>query len=196
MKIIDRYEQKYYLSNNQFKELINKLNKYIVKDKYFNETIYNIYFDNDYFDLINKSMEKPLYKEKVRMRSYYKTNFDTKVFLEIKKKYKSNSNKRRVIINYKEYLDYINKSIIPNCDKQIMSEINYCFEKNNLKPKIKLIYDRLAYNLKDDYSFRITFDTNIRYNLCEMDFNNNDKDIMFMDSGYIMEIKTFKGIPI
>ena len=129
------------------------------------------------------------------MRSYYKTNNDTNIFLEIKKKYEDNSNKRRVIISYKDYLDYINKCVIPKCDKQIMCEIDYCFKKYKLKPKIKLVYDRLAYNLKDDNSFRITFDTNVRYNLNNFDFNN-DEDTMFMNDGYIMEIKTFNGIPL
>lgn len=193
--IIDRYEQKYLLSKEEYNNLINLIENYLVKDKYFMETIYNIYFDNDQFELINRSIEKPIYKEKMRMRSYYKTDNDTNIFLEIKKKYADTSNKRRVIISYKDYLDYINKGIIPECDKQIMSEIDYCFKNYKLKPKIKLVYDRLAYNLKNNDSFRITFDTNVRYNLNNFDFNNED-DIMFMHDGYIMEIKTFNGIPL
>ena len=60
---------------------------------------------------------------------------------------------------------------------------------------IKIVYDRYAYKLKIDDEFRITFDTNIRYNLDELDFNS-DNDIMFMNDGYIMEIKTYNGIPI
>ena len=193
--IIDRYEQKYLLSKKEYNSLIKYIDDYLVKDRYFVETIYNVYFDNDDYELINRSIEKPIYKEKVRMRSYYKTDNDTNIFLEIKKKYEDNSNKRRVIISYKEYLDYINKGVIPKCDKQIMSEIDYCFKKYKLKPKIKLVYDRLAYNLRDDDSFRITFDTNVRYNLNNFDFNN-DEDTMFMNDGYIMEIKTFNGIPL
>lgn len=193
--IIDRYEQKYLLTKDNFNYLINLIDDYLVKDKYFKETIYNVYFDNDYFEIINRSIDKPIYKEKIRMRSYYKTDNDTNIFLEIKKKYDDTSNKRRVIISYKDYLDYINKNIIPNCDKQIMSEIDYCFKKYKLKPKIKLVYDRFAYNLKDDDSFRITFDTNVRYNLNEMDYNIED-DVMFMNDKYIMEIKTFNGIPL
>ena len=133
--IIDRYEQKYLLSKEEYNNLINLIENYLVKDKYFMETIYNIYFDNDQFELINRSIEKPIYKEKMRMRSYYKTDNDTNIFLEIKKKYADTSNKRRVIISYKDYLDYINKGIIPECDKQIMSEIDYCFKNYKLKPK-------------------------------------------------------------
>lgn len=61
--IIDRYEQKYLLSKEEYNNLINLIENYLVKDKYFMETIYNIYFDNDQFELINRSIEKPIYKE-------------------------------------------------------------------------------------------------------------------------------------
>ena len=193
--IIDRFEQKYLIDKDDYNLLINIINDYLVKDKYFKETIYNIYFDSDDYILINRSLEKPIYKEKLRMRSYDKTSDSTNIFLEIKKKYIKNSNKRRVIIRYKDYLNYINYGIIPNCDKQIMNEIDYCFKRYKLKPKIKILYDRLAYSLKDDETFRITFDTNIRYSKDNMDFNN-DNNTMFMNDKYIMEIKTFSGIPL
>ena len=192
--IIDRFEIKYLLNKGDYNLLINKIKDYLVKDKYFKETIYNIYFDSDDYTLINRSLDKPIYKEKIRMRSYDKTNDSTNIFLEIKKKYIKNSNKRRVVISYKDYLDYINYGIIPKCDKQIMNEIDYCFKRYKLKPKIKILYDRLAYSLKGDDTFRITFDTNIRYSNDNMDFNNDD-NIIFM-SDYIMEIKTFSGIPL
>ena len=192
--IIDRFEIKYLLNKCDYNLLINKIKDYLVKDKYFKETIYNIYFDSDDYTLINRSLDKPIYKEKIRMRSYDKTNDSTSIFLEIKKKYIKNSNKRRVVISYKDYLDYINYGIIPKCDKQIMNEIDYCFKRYKLKPKIKILYDRFAYSLKGDDTFRITFDTNIRYSNDNMDFNNDD-NIIFM-SDYIMEIKTFSGIPL
>lgn len=192
--IIDRFEIKYLLNKGDYNLLINKINDYLVKDKYFKETIYNIYFDSDDYYLINRSLEKPIYKEKIRIRSYDKTNDSTSIFLEIKKKYIKNSNKRRVVISYKDYLDYINYGIIPKCDKQIMNEIDYYFKRYKLKPKIKILYDRLAYSLKGDDTFRITFDTNIRYSNENMDFNNDDNTLFMSD--YIMEIKTFSGIPL
>ena len=194
-KVIDREEQKYYLSNEQYDNLVSMIKDNIVPDNYFKETIYNIYFDNDDYELINRSLEKPLYKEKLRLRSYEKTNMDTLVFLEIKKKLESNSNKRRISIKYQDYLNYINNNVLPDIG-QIMEEIDYCFKKYRLKPKVKLRYDRLAYVLKEDNDFRITFDNNIRYSLNSFDFNDIKCDKLFLKDGYIMEIKTFKGIPL
>ena len=101
-------------------------------------SFFNIYFDNDNYELINRSINKPIYKEKIRLRSYEKINNNTNVFLEIKKKYNQNSNKRRVSIKYKELINYLNKGIIPNTNKQIMKEIDYYFKYYGLLPKINL----------------------------------------------------------
>lgn len=194
--IIDRYEQKYYLTNSQFDKLIKELGKRLVKDKYFKETIYNIYFDNDNYELINRSIDKPIYKEKVRARSYVIPNDDTDIFLEIKKKYKANGNKRRVVIKYRDLINYIDKGIVPNCDKQIMKEIDYCFKYYGLLPKVRLWYDRLAYYLDSDNNFRITFDSNVRYSDKDVRLGNIDNYKVSFKEGYIMEVKTLKGVPM
>ena len=196
ISIIDRCEQKYFLSNEKYNRILNLIKDKVEKDKYFFETIYNIYFDNEDFELIDKSMSKPLYKEKIRLRSYDIATDDKEVFLEIKKKYDDHTNKRRIIISYMDYLNYLNNNVIPKCNKQIMMEIDYCFKKYHLKPKIKVRYDRLSYYLKEDVNFRITFDNNIRYNLNNLDLSIKEDDNLLFSDGYIMEIKTFKGIPL
>ena len=40
-KVIDREEQKYYLSNEQYDNLVSMIKDNIVPDNYFKETIYN-----------------------------------------------------------------------------------------------------------------------------------------------------------
>ena len=192
--VIDRCEQKYFISNEKYNKLINIISNKIEKDKYFKERIYNIYFDNDNMDLINKSMDKPIYKEKIRLRSYEIPNDDSIVFLEIKKKYKSNSNKRRIEINYKDALNYMYNGILP-INSQIMNEIDYCFKKYNLKPKISITYDRPAYYLKVDNNVRLTFDSNVKYDLNNIVLNDIKNNNILFKSGYIMEIKTFNGLP-
>lgn len=187
--IIDRLEQKYFLNNEQFDNLLRLINNNLEKDKYFKERIYNIYFDNDQYEMINYSIDKPIYKEKIRLRSYNKDS--NEVFLEIKKKYFDNSNKRRITLNYR---DYLNNQI--NTNNQIANELNYYFNKYNLKPKIKVNYDRLSYYLKEDSSFRITFDNNIKYSFDNLNLYQEDKSKLLFNKGYIMEFKTFNGIPL
>ena len=194
--IIDRMEQKYFVSFDKYKKLMDIIEDKLVKDKYFSERIYNIYFDNDEYEFMTKSLDKPLYKEKVRLRSYETADKNSNVFLEIKKKFQGHGNKRRVVINYNDAIDYINNKIIPNTNKQIMNELDYTFKKNNLKPKISLTYDRLSYAFKEDDSYRITFDTNIRYSNKKIDLVDLDDDYCLFNDGYIMEVKTLKGYPM
>lgn len=194
INIIDRCEQKYFITNEQYNYLIKKIGKKLEKDKYFKERIYNVYFDNDNMDLINRSMDKPMYKEKIRLRSYLVPKNDEIVFLEIKKKYKDTSNKRRIEISYNDALNYIYKGIIP-INSQIMNEIDYCFKKYNLKPVINITYDRLAYYLKEDENVRLTFDNNVKYDMNDKLLNDIRSDDKLFNEGYIMEIKTFNGLP-
>lgn len=193
--IIDRMEQKYFVSFENYKKLMERIKDKLVKDKYFDERIYNIYFDNDQYEFMTKSLDKPLYKEKVRLRSYETADKNSNVFLEIKKKFNGHGNKRRVVINYNEAKDYIDNKVIPNTNKQIMGELDYTFKKNHLKPKISLTYDRLSYSFKDDESYRVTFDTNIRYSNKKLDLVDLDDEYSLFNNGYIMEVKTLKGYP-
>jgi len=194
--IIDRMEQKYFISSEKYNKLMSLINDKLVKDKYFDERIYNVYFDNDEYDLIIRSLDKPVYKEKIRLRSYSKANLNTNVFLEVKKKFDGHGNKRRVDINYLEAKNYIDKNIIPDTNKQIMMELDYVFKKNDLKPKISLTYDRLSYAFKEDETYRITFDTNIRFSNKKLDLVDLDDEECLFDDGYIMEVKTLKGYPV
>jgi len=195
--IIDRTEQKYFVSEDNYQKLMTLLKDELSKDIYFKERICNIYFDNDNYELISTSLDKPTYKEKVRIRSYNKPKEDSIVFLEIKKKYKGKGNKRRIELNYSEALNYIEKGIIPqNNNNQIMNEIDYIFKKYNLKPKISLTYDRLSYYLKKENSFRITFDHNIKYDNKELYLSNLENSNYLLKEGYIMELKLQNGIPL
>lgn len=192
-----RMEKKYLLDSNQYKELFNKMKSHLKEDQYFKSNISNLYFDTDDYHLINKSIDKSIYKEKVRLRSYYPPKDEDKVFLEIKKKYNSISNKRRIAISLKEFNDYFYKDIKPNCNPQILKELDYAIKRNNLKPKVLLAYDRLSYYDKDNKSFRITFDKNLRYRTDNLDLACGSKgDNYFDDDKCIMELKTLDSFPI
>ena len=107
MNFFQRIEQKYVLSEDEYNSLFEKINRYIEKDKYYQSTICNIYFDNESDDLIVKSMEKPIYKEKVRVRSYNTPDVNDNVFLELKGKFKGVVFKRRVEVKLEELYKYI-----------------------------------------------------------------------------------------
>ena len=194
--IFRRVEKKYIITKEKLEELMNILDDYIVEDKYFENTICNIYFDSDDYTLISKSIDKPVYKEKVRMRSYFVPSLDTKVFLEIKKKYKGVVGKRRVAATLKEIYEYLENGIDMENETQIMKEIDYMFKLYDLKPKAFIAYDRLSYHAKNNKDFRITIDKNLRARLDNLRLEYSDEGFLILDENkYIMEIKTLDAYP-
>lgn len=196
-EVFRRKETKYILSKDLYEDLLNKLKPYIKEDKYFISHIYNIYYDtpNDY--LIIRSIEGPKYKEKVRLRCYSIPSLDDIVFLEIKKKYNGIVGKRRIELKLKDFYHYIETGELNNSNEQIKKEIDYCFKQYKLEPRRFLCYDRYAYVSKDNNTFRVTFDYNIRSRKDDLRLDLGDKgDYLFDDDKYVMEVKALDSYPI
>ena len=197
LEVFNRKETKYILTNEKYMQLFNSIKSYLTEDEYPKSTICNIYFDTDNYDLIARSIEKPIYKQKVRLRSYNIPTLDDYVFLEIKKKYLGTVNKRRIKIKLKEYYEFLNSKNLENKNMQIKSEIDYIFKMYDLKPKIYIAYDRLCFIDKNDKSFRITFDKNIRSRTDDLKLENGDKgNNYFNDNKVIMEVKAKEAYPV
>ncbi len=197
INVFRRIEKKYLLTEEQYRLLLEKAKDYIEIDTYDYSTICNIYFDTDDYLLVNRSIEKPLYKEKIRLRSYGVPKKNSKVFLEIKKKYKGIVGKRRICISLKDLYIYLETGKYPDCNKQIMDEIDYCFKLYHLKPKVFLAYDRHSYKGLENQNFRLTFDQNIRSRTDNLYIENGDDGKLLLENGeYIMEVKTLDSYPL
>ncbi len=190
-----RVEEKYLLSEKEYKILKKRMNKYLKKDIYDKYTICSVYFDNDNHDSIINSLEKPIYKEKVRIRSYGVIDEVGYLYLELKKKYNGIVSKRRIKMNLKELDEYLNNNLEIN--NQILKEIDYVIKKFNMKPSIFIAYDRESFVGISEENLRITFDSNLRSRNNDLVLNRNDSGkLFFKDNTYIMEIKTLDSIPI
>lgn len=194
--IFQRVEQKYVLTKGQKENLLKEIDEHIEKDKYFESTICNIYFDTKNNDLIINSLEKPTFKEKLRLRSYGTPNIYSDVFLEIKEKYKGIVGKRRIKLKLKDFYSYLKKKKYDETN-QIMKEINYYFEFHKLKPSIFIGYDRQSYKGILEEELRITFDNNLRSRKDNLRLEYGDfGELFFDDDTYIMEIKTLGAMPL
>ena len=144
--VFKRYEKKYVVSSAQKKRLLKKMSGYTVPDEYGQSTICNIYFDTPDFRVIRTSIEKPTYKEKLRIRSYGVPEHDSRVFVELKKKYKSVVYKRRIHMSYLDAMRYLVGGQRPeNVNEQVLKEIDYFVSVNpGLRPAVSLFYDRIA----------------------------------------------------
>ncbi len=197
-QVFNRVEKKYLLDSIKAEKLIELISLHIKSGEYPYTKICNIYFDTDNDELIRKSIEKPLYKEKVRLRSYGTPTQEDKVFLEIKKKFKGVVTKRRIGASLKEINNYLDNGIkIETKKSQIFNEIDYCFKKYKLEPKIYISCERYSYSGKEDKDLRITFDTNIKSRNYDLKLENGDYgENLIDDKTYLMEIKTNGGMPI
>ena len=196
--IFERVEKKYVLTKKQYNRLREVMQDHMIPDEYGKSTICNIYFDTDGYDLISHSITKPFFKEKIRLRSYGTPNNDSNVFLEIKRKIDGVVYKRRIGMKLNEFNEYIkDKSSIKNENTQIKTELDYYFDRMNLKKAMYVSYSREAFYDKYNRDFRITFDNNILardYNL-NLEKGNYGTNILRPDK-YIMEIKTLGSIPL
>lgn len=188
-----RSEKKYLLSKEQYKLFRDKIDEYIIPDKFSKSKISSLYYDNRTNELIRRSIEKPKYKEKFRVRCYGDVDDNDLVFAEIKKKLNGVVYKRRTKAKYKDLM----KDIL-TCefaDKQVGEEIKY-FAKyyKDIEPSFYISSYRTSYVSKDNSSIRITFDEDLKYRTTNLNLKENKDDKMIID-GIIMEIKVIDSYP-
>lgn len=164
--------------------------------------IYSIYYDTVNHDVIRQNSSKPVYKEKMRLRSYYdRKDPEDKIWMEIKKKSEKVGNKRRIKLKIKEVEPFVNEGILPQTkdylSAQVAKELQYYFKMNKVAPALYVQYDRLALFGKEDKSFRMTFDRNVRTRRSNFQFGESDIDEPLLpDNTYIMEIKILGAMPL
>ncbi len=193
-----RREMKFLLDEEQYKAVSDTVSRFMTEDNFGLHTIMNIYLDNLNDDLIRTSLGKPVYKEKLRLRAYGKSvGDDAEAFLEIKKKYRGITYKRRLEGTYKELFDYVTNGSHPEKRGQVFEEIDYMIRRLELVPRIVICYDREAYYGNDDKEFRVTFDGNVRYRKDDLDLRHGDGGERLDRAPYrIMEVKSAGAVPL
>lgn len=196
INVMQRYELKYILTNDQINYLVNALKGYMEIDKYGKTSIQSLYYDTKDYRLIRLSLEKPEFKEKLRLRSYGLANKDSQVFLELKRKAYGIVYKRRAKMKIVDANNFMNYDVCIN-DNQIGKELTYF--RNNYKelvPACLIIYDRVAYYQKDG-DLRLTIDYNPRYRFDNLNLTTSTKGVSLLkNGGAILEIKVQGAIPL
>ena len=193
-----RYEKKFLITEEQFGQLMKRLEGRMVDDRYAYSQINNIYYDTPDFLLIRRSLEKPVYKEKLRLRAYGVPKDESKVFIEIKKKYEGVVYKRRIFVPYGQAIDYLaGRAPCPE-PGQIGNELDYfikCYP--GLQPAMFVSYDRYSLASPTDSILRITFDRNITWRLNDLDLRLGVYgEKLDLDGRVLMEIKIPEAMPL
>lgn len=195
--IFQRVEVKYILSEQQYEELMKRLEPYMQVDEYGLSTITSLYYDTDTYDIVRESMEKPVYKEKLRLRAYGEVREDKPVFLELKKKFKGVVYKRRIELTYQEAKDYLEQGILPDKDSQILREIDYFIRFYQPHNPTLIAYERTALFGREDRNLRITVDQDVRTKFCVKDLMDSDGAVRVLKPGErLMEIKVPGIMPL
>ena len=186
-----RYEKKFFLTREQYRLFLKKIDSFVKADAFPHYTICNLYYDTDNFALIRASIEKPVYKEKLRVRSYGTPTESDKVFVELKKKYEGVVYKRRVPTPPAFVEPLLSGFRRGDENPQISKELAYFNRFYRLQPEVFIAYDRQAFQGIENKELRITFDTKLRYRLENLDLRNGDygEPILNDEDKILMEIK-------
>lgn len=204
-EVFNRYEHKYIVKRDIFKKVTDVMDKHMEADPYNKGhkpyTIANLYYDTPDDYLIRSSLQSPIYKEKLRLRAYGVPKADEKVYLEIKKKFNGIVNKRRTAMSLGEAYAFAESGKAPKLKKymnpQVMREMEYFLKIYDLKPKLYLAYDRIAYFEKDNADLRISFDINIRSRRFNLALEKGDYgEALLSEDNVLMEIKTSLAKPL
>lgn len=195
--VMQRYELKYLLSEEQTAFLVEKLKGHMEADKYGKTSIASLYFDTPTYKLIRESNEKPLFKEKIRLRSYGIATDDSPVFLEVKRKAFDVVYKRRVETTIPAVRKFFRGDDSAFEGGQVSSEIRAFRDYyKTLVPSCMIIYDRTAY-FEQDGDLRLTIDENPRYRTSDLTLTKSMDGIPLLDRGMtILEIKVQDSMPL
>ena len=205
IEVFNRHESKFLIDRSIYKEIEDRLLKYMDLDEYNKEhefyTISNIYFDTKENQLIRNSVSKPKYKEKLRLRCYGVPTAEEKVYLEIKKKVCGVVNKRRSKLKLIEASDFVATGKKPEIkdymNKQVLNEIEYILKIYDLEPKLYLAYDRKAFFSKVNRDLRITFDSNVRTRRYDLKLESGDYGEKQLEKDkLLMEVKAENNMPL
>lgn len=194
------------MTTEQQQAVLDELKNYMTPDPYCTDgrlySIYNIYFDNEDDSVIRRSLAKPYFKEKLRLRSYVRIPSDSDwIYIELKKKIGGVVTKRRAALTYEQTRRFVSDREYPDelryIDRQVLDEICYFLDTNNVEPKVYIRYDRYAFFGNEDPEFRLTFDSGIRTRRDNLSFAAGDSGSNLLeDNERLMEVKINGAIPL
>jgi len=205
LEIFNRHENKYIVQAEMLQELELRLSLYMDLDAHNREkgcySLASLYYDTVDRSLVRQALSRPAYKEKLRIRSYGKPEPDDMVFLEIKKKVKGMTNKRRSTLFLEEAYDFANGHIKPvpraGMNLQVVEEIDQLLHRYELFPSMYISYQRRAWMGNSDVDLRISFDTDIRYRTDDLRLESGMYGQKLLDDAvWIMEIKAKQAMPL
>ena len=214
MDTFERKETKYLLTPMQYIQFRALAEGHLAPAEYHESMVTSVYYDTPDDTLINRSIAGGKYKEKLRVRSYAVDQTpSTPVFVEIKKKFKGITYKRRVCCTqqaadaFLQGMDYeaaidswpladakAQEAAHSHTSLQIAGEIAWMRDHyERLAPKMMVCTQRLSFVDADNPELRITFDADVRWMRANPNAAEHD---LFANGERILEVKCAQAYPM
>lgn len=206
LEIFRRREQKYLITVEQYRKLVDQMSPYMRYDKFGKQgkyTVTSLYFENCNHDIYFETKNKLPFRQKLRLRIYDDTDIGGLAFFEIKQKHNNVVNKRRTAIPLLDAYSYIYN---PSDDLerhyeasnyQILKEIDYFRKFYRLEPEMVVSYDRHAFHCITDPDLRVTFDLNLRCRNEDLNIDYGPYGENFIDPNLVvLEVKVTDSVPL
>ncbi len=214
MDTFERKETKYLLTPMQYIQFRTMADGHLAPAEYPEGDVASVYYDTPDDLLINRSIAGGKYKEKLRVRSYAsgETTPTTPVFIEIKKKFKGITYKRRVHctqaaadaflggMDYEQAIDTwpladaaLQAAAHGRVSLQIAGEIAWMRDHyEGIAPRMNVRTHRLSFVDANDPELRITFDADV----CWQQVGSPREQAMFANGERILEVKCAQAYPM
>jgi hypothetical protein len=203
----NRFELKYLLPVDAAERFKQELAAYLIPDRcgdgVGSYAVSNLYYDSPDYRCYWEKMDGIKFRRKLRIRHYETQDEltpDTDVFVEVKQRLDRVTQKRRVLLPYRDALRLCNAREIPDCrpqDHPVVEEIMVMVWQSDLRPSGVVRYRRQAFIGTDyDIGLRVTFDTNMRYRTSDLCLDSQQRGRFFLPPELtVMEIKVDERIP-
>lgn len=203
----NRFELKYLVTMQEAERFCAALEPYLLPDDHGDSTgsyrVASVYYDSPDFRFHREKVEGIKFRRKLRLRHYgdpSDVHGDTPVHAEIKQRLNRVTQKRRIVLPYRQAVDLCDRHLtlgVPTGDAEVLAEIEAMLRQYNLQPASLVSYTRRALvGTENDVGLRVTFDTNLAYRVEEPSLREaQDMLPLFPADRTIVEIKVNERIP-
>ena len=194
-----RHEFKYIINEELASMIIKEAGDRLTPDEYGEEggeyIISSLYYDNDRLEFYHQTYDRAPYRTKLRLRVYSETNTPASIsFFETKSKLCGESIKTRHMGKLEENLALFDGKIKPETshEKDIVNLVN----RYKLKPTAVVSYKRNAYLDPEKPRMRVTFDSELRIRMDDLDLTHGTYGTSVMEKGMVvLEVKNDENMP-
>ena len=212
MNTFERKESKYLLDPMQYLKFRALAAPHLVPAEHHQADIRSIYYDTPDNLLVNRAIANQKYCEKLRVRTYGQAEDTAPAYVEVKRKFKETTSKRRVCCSqaaaraFLEGMDYetavahwplanerAQAESTNAASLQIAGELAWMRDHyHGLSPKLEVLVHRLSFVGADDPDVRITIDADAAWRKA----GAGDYTPMFADDERILEVKCPQALPL